>query len=165
MVAGEAATVIDLTSLTHTPEGLYADETAYTYSGGTDSAAITASISRDGRLTVSAPRDATVGTVVSIPITIAYTQGTVSAGITARVVQSTRPLAQLRSHAVKLKAGGTQDRERRRRRLQPVPRGPADRRIVQKRRLRETDGRLQGQRVESSSPPRMTSGPPPTPCW
>ena len=108
MVAGEAATVIDLTSLTHTPEGLYADETAYTYSGGTDSAAITASISRDGRLTVSAPRDATVGTVVSIPITIAYTQGTVSAGITARVVQSTRPLAQLRSHAVKLKAGGTQ---------------------------------------------------------
>ena len=33
---GEAATVIDLTSLTHTPEGLYADETAYTYSGGTD---------------------------------------------------------------------------------------------------------------------------------
>lgn len=108
VVAGEAATVIDLTSLTHTPEGLYADETAYTYSGGTDSAAITASVSRDGRLTVSAPRDATVGTVVSIPITITYTQGTVSAGITARVVQSTRPLAQLRSHAVKLKAGGTQ---------------------------------------------------------
>lgn len=108
VVAGEAATVIDLTSLTHTPEGLHADETAYTYSGGTDSTAITASVSRDGRLTVSSPRDATVGTVVGIPVTIAYTQGTVSAGITARVVQSARPLVQLKSHAVKLKAGGTQ---------------------------------------------------------
>ena len=42
------------------------------------------------------------------PVTIIYSGGTVKAGMTARVVQSNRPLARVGAKTVKLKAGSTE---------------------------------------------------------
>ena len=108
VVAGEDAKIIDLTALTHSPAGTYEDEKQYTYSGGSESGGITARVSASGQLTVSAPKDATVGSLASIPVTIIYSGGTVKAGMTARVVQSNRPLARIGAKTVKLKAGSTE---------------------------------------------------------
>lgn len=108
VVAGEDAKIIDLTALTHSPAGTYDDEKQYTYSGGSESGGITARVSASGQLTVSAPKDATVGSLASIPVTIIYSGGTVKAGMTARVVQSNRPLARIGAKTVKLKAGSTE---------------------------------------------------------
>ena len=45
VVAGESATTIDLTALTHSASDLYDDEKQYTYSGGTDSDQVSAKVS------------------------------------------------------------------------------------------------------------------------
>ena len=108
VAAGEAAKTIDLTALTHKPSGLYEDETAYTYAGGTDTGAVTATVTPAGMLTVQAAASAVAGTTASVPITVTYQGGTVSAGITVRVIQSTRPLAQVPTQRVTLKAGASQ---------------------------------------------------------
>ncbi|WEV65519.1 Ig-like domain-containing protein [Bifidobacterium sp. ESL0764] len=105
VAAGEDAKTIDLTALTHAPSGLDEDEKDYTYSGGAASGAIESHLSSNGKLTVKAPTDATVGSMSSIPITIKYSAGTVSAGITAQVVQSTRPLAKISGVSKRMNAG------------------------------------------------------------
>ena len=89
VVAGESATTIDLTALTHSASDLYDDEKQYTYSGGTDSDQVSAKVSSNGKLTVSADKTASPGTTVSVPISIQYSKGTVSAGVTVRVTAPT----------------------------------------------------------------------------
>ncbi|WEV52686.1 Ig-like domain-containing protein [Bifidobacterium sp. ESL0704] len=105
VAAGEDAKTIDLTALTHAPSGLDEDEKEYTYSGGQASGAIESHLTSNGKLTVKAPTDAAVGSMSSIPITIKYSAGSVSAGLTAQVVQSTRPLAKISGVNKKMNAG------------------------------------------------------------
>ena len=109
MVAGESATTIDLTALTHSASDLYDDEKQYTYSGGTDSDQVSAKVSSNGKLTVSADKTASPGTTVSVPISIQYSKGTVSAGVTVRVTASNRPLARINAKTVKVKAGSSEE--------------------------------------------------------
>mgnify|MGYP002518290450 FL=1 len=105
VAAGEKATTIDLTALTHTPTGLYEDERQYAYSGGVDSDSVDAKVSSTGKLTVSAEKTATPGTMLSVPIAIKYSKGTVNAGVTVSVTASNRPLARIDEKTVKIKAG------------------------------------------------------------
>ena len=109
VVAGESATTIDLTALTHSASDLYDDEKQYTYSGGTDSDQVSAKVSSNGKLTVSADKTASPGTTVSVPISIQYSKGTVSAGVTVRVTASNRPLARINAKTVKVKAGSSEE--------------------------------------------------------
>ena len=109
VVAGESATTIDLTALTHSASDLYDDEKQYTYSGGADSDQVSAKVSSNGKLTVSADKTASPGTTVSVPISIQYSKGTVSAGVTVRVTASNRPLARINAKAVKVKAGSSEE--------------------------------------------------------
>ena len=108
VAAGESATTIDLTALTHSPSGLYDDEKQYTYSGGTSSGGIEAKVSAAGKLTVSAAKTTAPGTTVSVPVSITYAKGTVNAGVTVRVTASNRPLARVGNKSVKIKAGSTE---------------------------------------------------------
>ncbi|PJM78696.1 Ig-like domain-containing protein [Bifidobacterium scaligerum] len=104
--AGAGTKTIDLTALTHAPAGVYDDEKQYTYSGGgASSAQITTNLSSSGTLQISAAKDASPGTTVSVPIQIAYSAGTVNAGVTVRVVSSTRPLARVNGKTLQIKAG------------------------------------------------------------
>ncbi|KAB7787348.1 ATPase AAA [Bifidobacterium cebidarum] len=105
--AGAEAKTIDVTALTHSPNGLYDDEKHYSYSGGDSSGPIASSLSSAGLLKVSARVDAAPGTTASIPIAIKYSKGTVNAGITVRVTVSTRPLARIGNQSVTVKAGST----------------------------------------------------------
>ena len=107
VVAGENATTIDLRALTHTTES---DEDAkFRYSGGASSGGITANVTADGKLAVSAEKTAKPGATASIPISIAYGDngGVVQAGVTARVTASTRPLARVNGTTMQIKAGET----------------------------------------------------------
>lgn len=108
VAAGEDAKAVDLKALTHAPGDLDADEMDYTYSGGEVSGPITTHLTAGGKLTVEASTDAAVGSVTSIPISIKYSNGTVSAGLTAQVSQSTRPLAQIQPVRKQIKAGSSQ---------------------------------------------------------
>ena len=108
VVAGEKATTIDLTALTHSASGLYEDEKQYSYSGGVNSGSVDARVSPSGTLTVSADKTATPGTTVSVPVSIKYAKGTVSAGMTVRVTASNRPLARVTEKTVKIKAGSSE---------------------------------------------------------
>jgi large repetitive protein len=108
VVAGEEPTVIDLTALTHSPPGSRDDEKAYTYSGSCASDQVGVAVSADGRLTASADETATPGTTVSVPIAISHPKGTVQAGVTVRVVASTRPLARIGTKSLNLKAGSSE---------------------------------------------------------
>lgn len=108
VVAGEDAKTIDLKALTHAPGGLDPDETEYTYSGAEVSGPVTAHLGNGGRLTIRAAEDAPVGSMTSIPLNIKYTNGTVNTGITAQVVQSTRPLAQIQGVRRQIKAGDSE---------------------------------------------------------
>ncbi|MDF7640389.1 Ig-like domain-containing protein [Bifidobacterium sp. ESL0784] len=105
VAAGEDAKTIDLTALTHAPSGLDEDEKDYSYSGGQASGSIESHLTSGGKLTVKASTDAAVGSISSIPITIKYSNGTVSAGLTAQVVQSTRPLAKISGVSKRMNAG------------------------------------------------------------
>lgn len=106
--AGADPKTVDLAALTHAPSGVYDDEKQYTYSGGSSSSGrITANLSRSGSLQVSATKDAAPGTTASIPVQIAYGAGTVNAGVTVRVVSSTRPLARVGDKTLKIKAGAS----------------------------------------------------------
>ena len=109
VVAGESATTIDLTALTHSASDLYDDEKRYTYSGGADSDQVSAKVSSNGKLTVSADKTTSPGITVSVPISIQYSKGTVSAGVTVRVTASNRPLARINAKAMKVKAGGNEE--------------------------------------------------------
>ncbi|WP_137657132.1 Ig-like domain-containing protein [Bifidobacterium moukalabense] len=108
VVAGEDPTTIDLTALTHSPSGAYDDEREYTYSGGVSSDQVATNVSPDGKLAVSADRAAAPGTTVSVPITISYAKGSVQAGVTVRVVASTRPIARIGAKSLKVKAGSSE---------------------------------------------------------
>ncbi|WEV42684.1 Ig-like domain-containing protein [Bifidobacterium sp. ESL0682] len=105
VAAGEEAKTVDLKALTHAPSGLDEDEKNYSYSGGEASGSIESHLTSGGKLTIKSPADATVGSISSIPITIKYSNGTVSAGLTAQVVQSTRPLAQISGVSRRMNAG------------------------------------------------------------
>lgn len=110
VAAGETSR-IDLTTLTSTPgesDNISSESLAYSYGGGLTSDAVHASVSTAGILTVMASPDANVGAIANVPITITYTEGDVSAGVTVRVTGSSRPLARLGSHRVTLHAGDTQ---------------------------------------------------------
>ncbi|MDF7664286.1 Ig-like domain-containing protein [Bifidobacterium sp. ESL0763] len=108
VAAGEDAKTVDLKALTHAPSGLDEDEKDYSYSGGEASGPVSAHLSAGGRLSVKAEADAPVGSISSIPITIKYSNGTVSAGLTAQVSQSTRPLAKIADVHKQIKAGSTE---------------------------------------------------------
>lgn len=108
VAAGESATTIDLTALTHSPSGLYDDEKQYTYAGGANSNGVDAKVSTAGKLTVSASKTAAPGTTVSVPVNITYAKGTVNAGVTVRVTASNRPLARVSGKTVNIKAGSSQ---------------------------------------------------------
>ncbi len=108
VAAGESATTIDLTALTHSPSGLYDDEKQYTYAGGANSNGVDAKVSTAGKLTVSASKTAAPGTTVSVPVNITYAKGTVNAGVTVRVTASNRPLARISGKTVNIKAGSSQ---------------------------------------------------------
>ncbi|NEG55843.1 Ig-like domain-containing protein [Bifidobacterium platyrrhinorum] len=108
VVAGEPEKTIDLKALTHAPDGASEDERQYTYSGGSTSGKVEASVTNAGQLQVRADKDAAPGTTVSVPVRIKYAAGTVEAGMTVRVVSSTRPLARLTDKTVQVRAGGTQ---------------------------------------------------------
>ncbi|WP_422614346.1 Ig-like domain-containing protein [Bifidobacterium thermophilum] len=108
VAAGESATTIDLTALTHSSSGLYDDEKQYTYSGGTSAGGIEAKVGAAGKLTVSAAKTTAPGTTVSVPVNITYAKGTVNAGVTVRVTASNRPLARVAGKSVKIKAGSTE---------------------------------------------------------
>lgn len=107
VVAGEEPTVIDLTALTHSPPGSSDNEKAYTYSGSASSDQVSAEVSADGRLTASAGETAMPGTTVSVPIAISHSKGVVRAGVTVRIVASTRPLARIGTKSLNLKAGSS----------------------------------------------------------
>ena len=66
-------------------------------------------MSSNGKLTVSADNTASPGTTVSVPISIQYSKGTVSAGVTVRVTASNRPLARINAKTVKVKAGSSEE--------------------------------------------------------
>ena len=108
VAAGENATTIDLTALTHSSSGLYDDEKQYTYAGGANSNGVDAKVSAAGKLTVSASKTAAPGTMVSVPVNITYAKGTVNAGVTVRVTASNRPLARVSGKTVNIKAGSSQ---------------------------------------------------------
>ena len=108
VAAGESATTIDLTALTHSSSGLYDDEKQYTYAGGANSNGVDAKVSTAGKLTVSASKTAAPGTTVSVPVNITYAKGTVNAGVTVRVTASNRPLARVSGKTVNIKAGSSQ---------------------------------------------------------
>lgn len=108
VAAGESATTIDLTVLTHSPSGLYDDEKQYTYAGGANSNGVDAKVSAAGKLTISASKTAAPGTTVSVPVNITYAKGTVNAGVTIRVTASNRPLARISGKTVNIKAGSSQ---------------------------------------------------------
>ncbi len=97
VVAGENATIIDLTALTRSPSGPYDDEKQYSYSGGSESGSVAARVISLRHVDrVSAPKDATVGSpLASMPVSITIAGGTVRAGMTVRVAQSNRPLARV----------------------------------------------------------------------
>ena len=46
---------------------------------------------------------------MSVPISIQYSKGTVSAGVTVRVTASNRPLAHINAKTVKVKAGSSEE--------------------------------------------------------
>lgn len=108
VAAGESATTIDLTALTHSSSGLYDDEKQYTYAGGANSNGVDAKVSAAGKLTISASKTAAPGTTVSVPVNITYAKGTVNAGVTIRVTASNRPLARISGKTVNIKAGSSQ---------------------------------------------------------
>lgn len=108
VAAGENATTIDLTALTHSSSGLYDDEKQYTYAGGANSNGVDAKVSTAGKMTVSASKTAAPGTMVSVPVNITYAKGTVNAGVTVRVTASNRPLARVSGKTVNIKAGSSQ---------------------------------------------------------
>ncbi|WP_236024482.1 Ig-like domain-containing protein [Bifidobacterium pluvialisilvae] len=105
VVPGDAKKTISLRELTHAPDGAYEDEKAYTYSTGGSASPIEATLSSDGNLTVSAPKDARPGTSVTLPIAIKYANGTVNAGVTLRVTQTNQPLARVAGQTIRAKAG------------------------------------------------------------
>lgn len=105
VVAGEDAKTIDLKALTHAPSGAYDDEKQYTFAGGSTTGEVSATVSNAGQLQVKADKDASPGTTVSVPVQVKYDKGTVDAGVTVRVVSSTRPLARVADKTLKLKAG------------------------------------------------------------
>ena len=78
-------------------------------------------MSSNGKLTVSADKTTSPGTTVSVPISIQYSKGTVSAGVTVRVTASNRPLARINAKTLKVKAGSSEEVNLLCRRVQSVP--------------------------------------------
>ncbi|RSX51988.1 ATPase AAA [Bifidobacterium callimiconis] len=106
VVPGEDAKTISLSAFTKAPDG--SDASSYAYSSSGLSTPVTATVAKNGELTVSAPKDAKPGTTVNLPLTIDYGSGQVKTGVTLRVTQTDRPLARVPDVAVKIKAGETQ---------------------------------------------------------
>ena len=107
VVAGEAAQTISLAELTRAPQDSTQAATPYVYASEGLDGPVSATILADGRMTVSARRDAPAGTLVSVPFTIDYGAGTLDAGVMVRVVPSARPLARIAPADVQAAAGQT----------------------------------------------------------
>ncbi|MBW3090975.1 Ig-like domain-containing protein [Bifidobacterium miconisargentati] len=104
--AGADPKTIDLKALTHAPAGFESEAARYTYAGGTSSSdQITAKLSGNGSLQISATKEAQPGTTATVPVQINYEKGTVNAGVTVRVVASSRSLARISAKTLQLKAG------------------------------------------------------------
>ena len=103
LVAGDPAQTISLKALTRIPRGSASD--SYTYSTSGASGPIQVSLTPQGQLAVSADKTAAPGARATLPVTIAYKDGTVKGGLTFRVVKTTRPLASIPSRTVRAKAG------------------------------------------------------------
>ena len=107
--AGEKPKTIDLSALTRSSASGSGDSgttgTAYVYEGGTVTGSVTASLSRDGLLTLEAAHEASVGTLASVPFSIRYDGGVLRTGVIVRVTQSVRPIARVGSHTVRVRAG------------------------------------------------------------
>lgn len=107
VAAGEEATTVDLRAMTHTLGDGYADAAEYAYSADGTSGTVTADVSSSGRMRIRAEKNASPGTVVHVPIRITYAKGTVNAGVSVRVVASSRPLAHIEDKEVRLQAGSS----------------------------------------------------------
>ncbi|OZG68618.1 Ig-like domain-containing protein [Bifidobacterium eulemuris] len=104
--AGADATVIDLTALTRPTDDSTDGGRRYSYSGApTSDESISATVTATGSLRVRAVAAAKPGTTAFIPIAIGYARGTVHAGMTVRVVASTKPLARIGNTTVQIRAG------------------------------------------------------------
>ncbi|KAA8828846.1 fibronectin type III domain-containing protein [Bifidobacterium tissieri] len=106
VVPGEDAKTISLSAFTKAPDG--SDASSYAYSSSGLSTPVSATVAKNGELTVSAPKDAKPGTTVNLPLTIDYGSGQLKTGVTLRVTQTDRPLARVPDVSVKVKAGETQ---------------------------------------------------------
>lgn len=107
VAAGEPAMTIDLTKLTlASPESCGPDRPC-TYALDAAPDAIAADISPSGLLTVSAPKEATPGTIAGIPFTIGHRNGSVRTGVTARIIASNRPLARIGAPTIRIAAGSS----------------------------------------------------------
>lgn len=112
VAAGEREQTIALRAFTQAPQesslepsGSDRAEAAYVYESPGASGAVSAAVDRDGTLTISAAPDAAAGTMTSIPLTIRYEGGSLDAGIMARVVSSSRPLAHIADVELTIRAG------------------------------------------------------------
>ena len=103
---GSQDVTVDLAALTRAPVGVYADERQYSYETGTPtSSQIAVEVAKSGVLRIASRSDAIAGTMASIPIVIHYGAHTLDAGLTVRIVASSRPLPRIASKSVRLKAG------------------------------------------------------------
>lgn len=106
--AGAEAIAVNLAALTRSPArgNAQGNGSHYAYSAGTPSSEyVTARIVGGSKLHIAARHDAVPGTMASIPIYIAHETGTVQAGITIRIIASTKPLARVEHTAITVKAG------------------------------------------------------------
>ena len=106
MAPGDAARTIDLNALATGTARDTATE-PLTYSGGTDSTGVQASVSRSGRMRIHVADNAKPGSIVAIPFQAHTETDTVDAGLNVRIIASSRPLARIAQHTIRLHAGET----------------------------------------------------------
>lgn len=107
MAPGDTDRLIDLHALTVSTRHRESSE-RFTYSGGLTSQAIQATVSNTGQLRIRVADEASPGATVSIPIRIHAGTDTVEAGLSVRIVASSRPLARIAERTIRLHAGATQ---------------------------------------------------------
>lgn len=106
MAPGDAARTIDLNALATGAAWDTATE-HLTYSGGSDSTGVKASISRSGRMRIHVADNAKPGSIIAIPFQAHTETDTVDAGLNVRIIASSRPLARITQQTIRLRAGET----------------------------------------------------------
>ncbi|MBT1161534.1 AAA family ATPase [Bifidobacterium sp. SO1] len=106
VIAGEQAKTIDLTVLTLFPSGTdQASRSRCIYSSEPDSSgALNAVTTPAGLMNIAALRDAKPGTT-AIAVTVSCGQHTIKGTATVRIASSSRPLAKIANHDIRLRAG------------------------------------------------------------